>query len=184
MMDRSAWKALPRAERTARKREMRKAMLANPTPAEARLLEIATQLAPKGRWRAQVPVCGYIADVASHRLRIVLEADGGAHLSPEMVERDRLRDTHMRRQGWNVLRFTNPAIISDDVRYVEESVEKAVDASLERRAEFTLKQQRVITALSGMEDALRRRVIEAAEKRVMDSVGLEIGAATCAVSEE
>jgi very-short-patch-repair endonuclease len=47
------------------------------TDAERAMWRILKLAAPGARWRRQVPIQSYIADFASHRMRLVVEVDGG-----------------------------------------------------------------------------------------------------------
>jgi very-short-patch-repair endonuclease len=59
------------------------------------------------RFRRQVPMCGYIVDFACLQARLVVEVDGATHSTDAEVERDRLREEVLRRNGNTVLRFGN-----------------------------------------------------------------------------
>jgi very-short-patch-repair endonuclease len=63
------------------------------------------------KFRRQVPLGSYIADFVSFRHRLVIEADGPAHLTN--VDHDRVRDAWLRGQGFRVLRFSNDKIATD-----------------------------------------------------------------------
>jgi very-short-patch-repair endonuclease len=63
------------------------------------------------KFRRQVPLGPYVADFLSFRHRLVIEADGPAHLTD--VEHDRVRDAWMTDQGFRVLRFPNAMIATD-----------------------------------------------------------------------
>ena len=55
------------------------------------------------RLRRQVPIAHYIADFASHRLKLVIELDGGQH--NQAVDANR-RQT-IEQQGYKIIRFWN-----------------------------------------------------------------------------
>jgi very-short-patch-repair endonuclease len=110
-MKESEWRRLSKGERRVLKVDLAKKMRAEPTRAERRLIEIVREAVPHSGWCSQKMVCGYIADVASKRLRIVLEADGSAHDGREGY--DAKRDEVMRAAGWTVLRFWNETILRD-----------------------------------------------------------------------
>ena len=52
-------------------------------------------------------MCGYIVDFACLQARLVVEVDGATHSTDAEVERDRLREEVLRRNGNTVLRFGN-----------------------------------------------------------------------------
>jgi len=59
------------------------------------------------RFRRQHPVGPYIADFACVRARLIIEIDGGTHVSEAEVGYDRRRGRYLRSQGWFVLRLRN-----------------------------------------------------------------------------
>lgn len=68
------------------------------------------------KFKRQVPTDGYILDFVCLEARLIVELDGGQH--PESV-RDRLRDEHFRRAGFETMRFWNSDVMkdSDDVAH-------------------------------------------------------------------
>ncbi|HET7803984.1 MAG TPA: DUF559 domain-containing protein [Pseudolabrys sp.] len=89
-------------------RRMRKA----PTEAERRLWwHLRHRLRLNGsHFRRQVQIGPYIADFACHRLKLVIEIDGGQHGS--QVAKDEARTLHIQSQGYRVLRFWNNDALS------------------------------------------------------------------------
>ncbi len=75
-----------------------------------------------GQWkfRRQVPVEGYVVDFLCTAARLVVEADGPHHDTPEQRASDAARDAVLRRHGFRVLRFPGDLILSDLARVVEE----------------------------------------------------------------
>ena len=65
---------------------------------------------PKARFRFQVPLRHYIADFASHRLKVVIEIDGGEH----NVEVDAQRTSDIEGEGYMVIRFWNNEVLQND----------------------------------------------------------------------
>lgn len=61
------------------------------------------------RFRFQVPLRHYIVDFASHRLRVVIEIDGGQH----SVERDAQRNADIEAEGYMILRFWNTDVLNN-----------------------------------------------------------------------
>jgi len=64
---------------------------------------------PSARFRRQVPLRRYIADFASHRVRLVIEIDGGQHDEA----RDAARTKLIEREGYRVLRFWNNDVLGN-----------------------------------------------------------------------
>ena len=61
------------------------------TDAERAMWLVLKSCAPEARWRKQVPIRHFIVDLASHRLKLVVEVDGGQHseevdAAPEVTE--------------------------------------------------------------------------------------------------
>src|ERR1700733_12089201 len=89
-------------------RSMRKA----PAYHEAKLWKLLRDRRLEGlKFRRQVPLGPYIADFVSFRHRLIIEADGPAHL--DRVEYDLARDAWLRAQGFRALRFPNEKIATD-----------------------------------------------------------------------
>lgn len=138
-MNESEWRRLPKKERRALKVANAKKMRDEPRPAEKRLLEIVCERLPHGGWCAQKMVCGFIADVASRRFRIVLEADGSAHDGRESY--DAKRDQIMAESGWTVLRFWNHVVLMGDGRVVYDAI-MASDVGEKVRAEAARRERK------------------------------------------
>ena len=88
-----------------------RAMRRIPTDAERRLWSILRRRQLGGCYfRRQHPIPPYIADFACVEAMVVVEADGGQHAESA---HDLRRDRCMERQGWRVLRFWNPEILTN-----------------------------------------------------------------------
>ena len=84
----------------------------NQTRAERALWQILRHPDLAGwHFRRQHPISPYIADFASIRARLVIEADGTQH-GPEN-RYDKKRDAFLRKRGWRVLRFWNEEILTN-----------------------------------------------------------------------
>jgi very-short-patch-repair endonuclease len=81
----------------------------NATDAERRMQFLLKQHFPEARFRFQVPLRHYIADFASHRLKIVIEIDGGQH-GPEA---DAERTADIEGEGYRVVRFWNNEVLQN-----------------------------------------------------------------------
>lgn len=64
---------------------------------------------PDGRRRRQVPLRNYIADFASHRLKVVIELDGGEHTEPG----DSARSAVIESEGYRIIRFWNNEVLGN-----------------------------------------------------------------------
>jgi very-short-patch-repair endonuclease len=65
------------------------------------------------RVRRQHPIFKYIADYYCHELNLVIEIDGGIHLSKENREYDISRETTLNELGIQIIRFTNDQVINN-----------------------------------------------------------------------
>jgi very-short-patch-repair endonuclease len=79
------------------------------TNAEKRMWRMLRACFPEAHFRRQVPIRGYIADFASHRLKLVIEVDGGQH--SEAVDKD--RTTLIEAEGYHLLRFWNHDVLGN-----------------------------------------------------------------------
>ena len=62
------------------------------------------------KFRRQEPMGGFIVDFVCYEKRIVIECDGGQHLS--QVEKDAMRDQWFAEQGYRVLRFWDNDVLT------------------------------------------------------------------------
>jgi very-short-patch-repair endonuclease len=59
------------------------------------------------RFRRQHPIGPYIADFACVLGKLVVEVDGGTHVTEQELAYDARRNAYMHARGWRVLRFAN-----------------------------------------------------------------------------
>ena len=71
----------------------------------------------------QKPIGDYIVDFYCPKAKLVIEVDGGQHLSGEIAENDKVRDEYLSSLGLKVLRFTNTDILKNINGVVERIVE-------------------------------------------------------------
>ncbi|MBX9645302.1 MAG: endonuclease domain-containing protein [Novosphingobium sp.] len=88
-----------------RARDLRK----NATAAELRMQRLLKENFAEARFRFQVPLRHHIVDFASHRLRVVVEIDGGQH-NPEV---DARRTANIESEGYKVIRFWNNDVLEN-----------------------------------------------------------------------
>ncbi len=78
------------------------------TPEEVKLWVQLRFLNKQGHhFRRQVPLDGYIVDFAEFSQRLIIEVDGSQHNDPLGQHRDKIRDAHFHKAGFQVLRFWN-----------------------------------------------------------------------------
>ncbi len=61
--------------------------------------------------RRQHVLCGYIVDFFCQEVDLVIEVDGEVHLSEEAKQADAYRENVLQAHGYNIIRFTNPAVL-------------------------------------------------------------------------
>jgi very-short-patch-repair endonuclease len=100
------------------------------TPQEVKLWNwLRENFRPHGHhFRRQVPVGRYIVDFACLKRRVIVEADGGGHGTDAGRRDDEARDTFLRGQGFQVLRFWN-----HEIDRAKQSVMDTILAALENR---------------------------------------------------
>ena len=98
-----------------------RALRANATRAERAMWSLLRSAFPEARFRRQVPIRHYIVDFASHRVRLVIECDGGQHNEDVDAARTRLIEA----EGYRLLRFWNNEILANP-----EGVHAVIAASL------------------------------------------------------
>lgn len=125
-------KRIPPAGSVPRARALRR----NATDAEKRLWRMLRTAFPDCHFRRQVPIRHYIVDFASHRHKLIIEADGGQH--DEIM--DAPRTAILEAEGYCVLRFWNADILTNAegvLRVISKALEPAhphPPAALRRRA--------------------------------------------------
>jgi very-short-patch-repair endonuclease len=63
------------------------------------------------KFRRQHPISIYIADFYCHKLKLVIEIDGGYHLSEEQQLLDKERTVALEFNGLKVIRFSNEEVL-------------------------------------------------------------------------
>jgi len=104
-----------------------RALRRSETPAESRLRYALREKMPEAKFRRQVPMGPYFADLVSHRCRLVVEVDGGQH--GETVEQDAARTRFLNGRGYKVLRFWNNEVM-DNLDGVLERIDQNLPSPL------------------------------------------------------
>jgi len=111
-----------KADLFSRAKEMRK----NPTDSERLLWTLLRKYRKKGYlFRQQHPIYMFIADFYCHKLKLVIEVDGGIHFNNESQEYDDGRTWVMENFGITVLRFTNEQVLFNQ-EFVSEQINKFI----------------------------------------------------------
>ena len=83
------------------------------TDAERRLWKALCGKRLEGlKFRRQQPIGPFIVDFVCFEKKLVVEADGRQHYEGEQKKKDADRDSWLREQGFEVLRFSNNEIMS------------------------------------------------------------------------
>ena len=101
-----------------------------PTASEVIFWSLLKQHFPNYRFKRQHPVSQYIADFYCHKLKLVIEIDGGIHLSDEVKDNDKIRDEFMKSLNLKILRFTNNEVSGNGevvVEKLKDFIEKIVN---------------------------------------------------------
>jgi very-short-patch-repair endonuclease len=78
---------------------------------ERRLLRALKSGFPDLKWRHQVPVGPFYADILCFSARLVIEVDGDTHADRD--ELDAARSKVIESEGFRVLRFSNPDVMEN-----------------------------------------------------------------------
>jgi very-short-patch-repair endonuclease len=93
-----------------RSRDLRK----NMTDAERKLWSVIRMKQINGlQFYRQKPIGDYIVDFYCPAAKLVIEVDGGHHLELGAVRYDRIREEFLKRQGLEVIRFTNLDVLEN-----------------------------------------------------------------------
>lgn len=113
--------------------ERAKAMRENMTRAERAVWDLLKEKKVLGlRFKPQHPIDIFIADFYCHPLKLVVEIDGGVHISEDQIEYDIGREAELDRFGIKVIRFTNEEV-ETDITHVQNEIERICK---ERRKEL------------------------------------------------
>ena len=76
--------------------------------------------------RRQHPIHNYIVDYYCHEVKLVIEVDGGIHLSKENMQNDLIREAGLKEYGIEIIRFTNEEV-SNEIDIVIEKLSKKIE---------------------------------------------------------
>ncbi len=72
------------------------------------------------KFRRQHPIQNYIADFYCHAVKLIIEVDGGIHLTKEQQKIDQERTEILNFNGVDVIRFTNREVLEELDRVIHE----------------------------------------------------------------
>ncbi len=81
------------------------------------------------KFRRQHQIGLYIVDFYCHELKLVLELDGGIHLTIKQREKDKIRDEYLKSEGFKIYRFAN-RIALDNPEVILQTIKKYVNLPL------------------------------------------------------
>ncbi len=105
-----------------------------PTSSEIIFWSLLKQHFSNFRFKRQHPISQYIADFYCHKLKLVIEIDGGIHQTEKVKINDTLRDEFLQTLNLKVIRFTNPA----DFSYRKRNARSIKDLNFENDIYHTL----------------------------------------------
>lgn len=120
-----------------RKTQIARQLRQEQTQAEKKLWDyLRNRQFPNLKFRRQHPLKEYILDFFCVDYGIVIELDGGYHRQPQQMEKDELRDAHLKQLGYFVLRFENKRVFERPeliFRDIEDAVKKQSGFYTERK---------------------------------------------------
>lgn len=72
------------------------------------------------KFRRQHPIGSYIADFYCHKVRLIIEIDGGIHNDPLIKEMDKKREKDLKSCGCTVIRFSNNDVCKEAEKVINE----------------------------------------------------------------
>jgi very-short-patch-repair endonuclease len=94
-------------------RDRARGMRKGSSQAERAVWEIVRDRRLGLKFRRQVPIDRYIADVACFESKLVVEIDGASHDLADQIENDAVRTSRLQALGWRVLRVRDALVLSD-----------------------------------------------------------------------
>ena len=83
-------------------------------------------------FHCQKPIGGYIVDFYCSKAKLIVEVDGGYHLSSETRANDAVRNDTFRNLGLTVLRFFNSEVLNDTDNVVKKINKILLDSSFDK----------------------------------------------------
>jgi very-short-patch-repair endonuclease len=85
--------------------------------------------------RRQAIVLGFIPDFYCPEVKLIIEVDGSIHLVEEVARRDALRERILRAEGYDVIRFTNNAVLHNTESVCAQLLERLGTLSIRKDGE-------------------------------------------------
>ena len=77
------------------------------------------------KFRRQHPILNFVVDFYCHKLKLVIEIDGGYHANKEQIEKDKQRTENLIFNELKVIRFTNSQV-KDNIKDVLIGIEELI----------------------------------------------------------
>ena len=100
------------------------------------------------RIRRQHPVWKYIADYYCHELKLVIEIDGGIHLSKENKEYDVGREITLSEFGIEIIRFTNDQL-TNEIEHVIEVIGEKIAELKKNKSKSLISEEKLVKSPLG-----------------------------------
>lgn len=102
----------------------------NMTPAEDLLWQYLKSNTWGLKFRRQHPILRYVADFYCHKLKLIIEVDGGIHDNKEVKVLDEERTLHLKENGIEIIRFKNENVLNNLEQVLDKIEEKAKELSV------------------------------------------------------
>ncbi|WP_428235541.1 endonuclease domain-containing protein [Gracilimonas sp.] len=110
-------------------KDLRRSLRKNMTEAEAILWERLRGKKLGVRARRQYGIGPYVLDFYIPKFNLAIEVDGKIHLNPEVKEKDINRDSFLKRNGIEVIRFKNETVLDNIEEAISELKKRIEDKS-------------------------------------------------------
>lgn len=109
---------------TEKTRRLAQSLRLDQTSGEKALWRALRELKSDGiRVRRQAPIGPYVVDFAIFTRKLVIEIDGDVHALPDRIAHDEKRDTWLRSQGFDVIRYS-PVDVSENLEGVVSDIRR------------------------------------------------------------
>ncbi|HYV93015.1 MAG TPA: endonuclease domain-containing protein [Chitinophagales bacterium] len=109
------------------------------TPAEEKLWNCISNKKLEVRFRRQHPLNIFIADFYCHKLKLIIELDGGIHNESDQKEYDIGRTEELEKFGISIIRFSNEEVFTDTekvLKRIRETIRGIQEKSLSHTPKF------------------------------------------------
>jgi very-short-patch-repair endonuclease len=72
------------------------------------------------KFRRQHPIGVYIADFYCHKVKLIIEIDGGIHNDPKVKKADKQKEMDLKNWGYMIIRFSNDDVLTNSEKILKE----------------------------------------------------------------